>query len=106
MMIVYKAVNRYYVMSKPLGGRGKVAPYQTTHIRVPIPIKAEIEQMIERYRLSIVDDIETQEDEILSLEDAKNLAKKLLRSKTAKVDTITKLLTGIYKIEVSKTDLE
>lgn len=37
-------------MNKPVGGRGKKAPYQTTHLRVPIPVAKEIEAIIADYR--------------------------------------------------------
>lgn len=35
---------------KPVGGRGKTAPYISTHVRVPIPVKHIVELVIERYR--------------------------------------------------------
>jgi hypothetical protein len=38
-----------------LGGRGKVAPYQTTHLRVPLPLKSKIEALIDDYRAVVVD---------------------------------------------------
>jgi hypothetical protein len=37
-------------MSKPLGGRGKKAPYETTHVRVPVDLKPQIEEIIDSYR--------------------------------------------------------
>lgn len=37
-------------MNKPVGGRGKKAPYETTHIRVPVDLKPQIEQIIDKYR--------------------------------------------------------
>lgn len=36
-------------MSKLVGGRGKKAPYETTHVRVPVPIKSEVERLIEKF---------------------------------------------------------
>jgi hypothetical protein len=93
-------------MSKPIGGRGKKAPYETTHMRVPVTLKPQIESIIEIYRLSVIDGIESHSPDLLSLKDAIELSKKLLRSKTAKTDTIVKLLTGIYGGEVTKQDLE
>jgi hypothetical protein len=48
-------------MEKPKGGRGKKAPYQTTHIRVPLPLKAEIEKLIEDYRRSLENDVESED---------------------------------------------
>lgn len=41
-------------MVKPLGGRGQKAPYQTTQMRVPLPLKPQFEAEIERYRTSVL----------------------------------------------------
>lgn len=100
-----KDVNRFKTMTKPMGGRGKRAPYETTHMRVPLPLKSQIEQLIEDYRLSVLEGIESQPSELTPIEEALTIAQKLLRSKTAKNDTVAKLLTSIYKTEVSKEDL-
>jgi hypothetical protein len=93
-------------MSKPVGGRGKQAPYGTTHLRVPIPIKDKLEAIIEDYRRSVVDGVESEPSTILPLEQAKELAVRLLRSKSAKLSTVLKLLTGIYGEEVNEDDLK
>jgi hypothetical protein len=37
-------------MSKPVGGRGLKAPYITTHVRTPEPVKAEVEKIIDDFR--------------------------------------------------------
>jgi hypothetical protein len=93
-------------MNKPLGGRGKKAPYETTHLRIPVPIKADIEKLIDNYRLSVIDGIETHDNGLLSVEDAKLLTRKLIKAKTSKIDTLTKLLTSIYGVEITKDELE
>ena len=92
-------------MNKPLGGRGKKAPYETTHLRIPVPIKADIEKLIDNYRLSVIDGIETHDNGLMSVEDAKLLTRKLIKSKTSKIDTLIKLLTSIYGVEISKDEL-
>ncbi len=43
-----------YSMPKPKGGRGKIAPYRTTHLRVPEPIKDQIQSIIDDYRESLL----------------------------------------------------
>lgn len=91
-------------MNKPVGGRGKVAPYQTTHIRVPLPIKDRVQELIENYRQSLDGEVSSQDDR-MTVEKAKKLAIKLLRSKTSKAETVAKLLTSIYGTEISKDDL-
>ena len=92
-------------MNKPLGGRGKKAPYETTHLRIPLPIKTDIEKLIENYRLSVIDGIETHDNGLMSVEDAKLLTRKLIKSKTSKIDTLIKLLTSIYGVEITKDEL-
>lgn len=93
-------------MNKPLGGRGKKAPYETTHLRIPLPIKADIEKLIENYRLSVIDGIESEDNGLMSVEDAKLLTRKLIKAKTSKIDTLAKLLTSIYRMEITKDELE
>lgn len=39
-------------MSKPKGGRGKKAPYETTVIRVPNPVLEQVEAICDAYRKS------------------------------------------------------
>jgi hypothetical protein len=35
---------------KPKGGRGQRAPYKTTHLRVPEPIKDDLQRLIDQWR--------------------------------------------------------
>jgi hypothetical protein len=37
-------------MSKPVGGRGHKAPYETTIVRIPIDVKPQIDEIVERFR--------------------------------------------------------
>jgi hypothetical protein len=37
-------------MANPVGGRGHKAPYATTHVRVPEPVKREVEWLIADYK--------------------------------------------------------
>jgi len=39
-------------MSKPVGGRGHKAPYQTMTVRIPIDVKEQVEEIVERFRSS------------------------------------------------------
>lgn len=41
-------------MVKPVGGRGHKAPYKTVQMRVPLPLKAQFESEIERYRNAVL----------------------------------------------------
>lgn len=118
-------------MDKPKGGRGIRAPYESTHVRVPVPIKDRVEELIEQYRtggLKLADEL-TREDHRLaneyrqklltgnvqqvnnshnsltSIDEAVEVAKKILRSKRSKASSIAKLLTTIYNVEITESDL-
>ena len=41
------------------GGRGITAPYQTTHCRVPIPLKEVIDKLVNEYKQLVVEEIST-----------------------------------------------
>jgi hypothetical protein len=84
-------------MSKPKGGRGIKAPYETTHIRVPTPIKAEVERLIEQFRTG--GDSQT-ENPLTTLEDALSIAKGILIQKKSARISMQKLLTAIYGQDV------
>ena len=36
--------------NKQIGGRGKKAPYKTTHVRIPVDLKPQVELLIEEFR--------------------------------------------------------
>jgi hypothetical protein len=142
-------------MTKPVGGRGNKAPYESTHVRVPLPIKKEVQALIDEFResqskqavkpltaLEENDDDEDEDDEdnsdpsdletirgqadmiqryafeihslkrelqdlnsLTSLDEAKELARSILRSKKSAPQSLAKLLTSIYQIEVTVENL-
>lgn len=59
-------------MVKPVGGRGNKAPYESTHVRVPVPIKSQVQALIDEFRegqnqqptkaLTTLDDEEEEEE--------------------------------------------
>jgi hypothetical protein len=59
-------------MSNPgKGGRGKVAPYATTHYRIPEPIKLTVERFASMYRILVgAEDLEASENLIKSVNNA------------------------------------
>ncbi len=86
---------------KPKGGRGKIAPYQTTTIRIPLPLKPDIERLVEDYRLSVLSPIlgaiAKNQDTPIPLEEAIIKAIEILGDKKAsKKTTVKKLLEAIY----------
>lgn len=67
---------------KPKGGRGIKAPYETTHVRVPVPIKAEVEAMVENYKKGVIIDEEIMTNSTYEeREKAIELAREILISK-------------------------
>jgi hypothetical protein len=105
-------------MVKPVGGRGHTAPYETTHVRVPVPIKDKVEQLIEDYRKSILtgdasidsdrsEQSEEQETGSLSIEfnESLEIAKHILSLKKSSKVSLAKLLSRLYKVEVKPEDL-
>lgn len=103
-------------MSKPKGGRGIKAPYQTTHVRVPVSLKPCIDGIIEDYRNAVMKDkldpnleIEAVSYPVQSwlppLEEAKQLIKDILRQKKSARQSIAKLLTSLYSVDIDPKDL-
>jgi len=84
-------------MSKPVGGRGNKAPYETTHVRVPVPIKPEIERLIEEFREG---KSQRQENSLMPLEDAVTTARDILKQKKSARVSVEKMLTAIYGQDV------
>jgi hypothetical protein len=134
---------------KPLGGRGKKAPYQTMQMRVPIPLKPKLEELIADYREKVLlgddqpelDDDSSDEDDtdpsseetiksqaemiqayaseihflkhkldqlnlLTGLEEAKESARTILRAKKSATQSVVKLLTSIYQVEITTDDLK
>jgi len=72
-------------MTIPKGGRGKKAPYETTQMRVPVPIKDQVNSLIAKFRGEVLDDnnlIEPVNNTHLSLE-LKSLQSEIQNLKTA-----------------------
>jgi ribosomal 50S subunit-associated protein YjgA (DUF615 family) len=139
-----------------VGGRGNKAPYESTHVRVPLPIKADVQALIDEFRerqtgqpkkpltsLEVEEEEETEEEEdsyepsdletiksqaetirryaveihalkrdldnlnlLTSLEDAKQTAKTILKAKKSATQSVIKLLTSIYQVEITTDDLK
>lgn len=82
-------------MSVNKGGRGVKAPYETTHVRVPVPIKDKVQQIIDDYK----NGISSNDDELVDYQQALDLAKQILSQKKSAKISLQKLLTGIYSKE-------
>jgi hypothetical protein len=81
-------------MDKPKGGRGVKAPYETTHIRVPVPLKDEVDALVSRYR----EQGDSQGNQsVLSVDEAIDQGRNILKQKKSAKISIEKLLTAIYR---------
>lgn len=80
-------------MPKPVGGRGQKAPYETTHVRVPVPIKPDVERLIDQFKEGSSRETE---NSLTSIDDAVAIAKGVLLSKKSARVSMQKLLTAIY----------
>lgn len=89
------------------GGRGKTAPYETTHVRVPLPLKEVIQAVVDNYRwtqhIPSIDDLKQKEvkEEPCYEDVAIEIAKQILKSKKSAKASMEKLLTGIYSKEIT-----
>jgi CII-binding regulator of phage lambda lysogenization HflD len=118
-------------MNKNLGGRGKKSPYESTHVRVPLPIKDRVDELKELYITGALDHhdqllkddyhkarmyenmltglenkVDPSQNLLPSLDDALNQAKSLLKQKKNARETVAKLLTGLYGKHISIEDLK
>lgn len=117
-------------MDKNLGGRGKKAPYETTHVRVPVPIKDRVEHLKELYINGWLDQYDNEikenqelsdeyrdfltgkvthvlpeENKLVDLDKALSETRNILKSKQSAKKSMLKLLTALYGIQVSEDDL-
>lgn len=73
--------------------------------RIPVELENQIDTMIEQYRSKVIDGVGPDTDKPLSLSDAIELSKKLLKAKKSKLDTVYKLVTSIYGVDIDKQEL-
>jgi hypothetical protein len=96
-VILLKLLTGYFFMPKPAGGRGRKAPYESTHVRVPEPIKLEVQRLIERFHDNYSD---TSTNLVTSLPEAVVAAKGILAQKKSARVSLEKLLTALYRSEI------
>lgn len=96
-IILSKLLTGYVDMSRPVGGRGIKATYSTTHVRVPEPIKADVQRVIDRFH----DNYSEQSTNLVTtLAEATIAAKGILAQKKSARVSLEKLLTALYKTQV------
>lgn len=86
------------------GGAGVKAPYETTHVRIPAPIKEQVEQLSKAYKERVLQGEEQatlpDDDQLMSFDEAVELSRKILRRKKSAKVSLESLLTSLYKREV------
>jgi len=75
-------------MSSPVGGRGHKAPYLTTHVRVPEPVKPEVERLISDYKAGNL-------GVYVSRHDLTSICKDIMRQKKSARQSLNNLLTAL-----------
>jgi hypothetical protein len=93
-------------MATNKGGRGLKAPYETTHVRVPVPIKDKVQQLIDDYKNNqdtqqVNQQYDQQDNNLIDFDKAVELARQVLKQKKSARVSLQNLLTGIYGKEVS-----
>lgn len=74
------------------GGRGVKAPYESTHVRVPVPIKDRVEVLCKAFKDGRLDD----ENSFPTLDESVETARKILKQKKSARISLESLLTSIY----------
>jgi hypothetical protein len=108
--MVVKLVNGVMAMAVYRGGRGNRVPYDTQLMRVPVPLKDEIQQFIDSYRVSVSEGFTDTPGETpdlkasspkprLSREEAIEKAKQIVTHKKSARISMNRLLTAIYQEE-------
>jgi phage tail tape-measure protein len=80
------------------GGRGVKAPYESTHVRIPLPIKDRVEELSKAYKDGTLDELESK---LLPLEEAIESARNILKQKKSARVSMENLLKVIYGEDVS-----
>jgi hypothetical protein len=79
-------------MPKYVGGRGIKAPYQTTHCRIPEPIKPLVEKLSADYKATL----DVPKIPLSKIEAEKIVEELLINKRMSKKVALEKLLTAIY----------
>jgi hypothetical protein len=92
--------------NKPVGGRGKKAPYSTTILRVPDPLVEQFQKDIDSYREAIINGTIDEQIPVTSIkrnspltinkEDIIKFAQGILKQKKSARVSLTKLLQVLY----------
>lgn len=93
-MIDTKPVNEFMNMAVWKGGRGVKAPWTTTHVRIPEPIKVRVEAMSQAFK-------DGELNEPIAYDEALEVAQAILKKKKSARVSMESLLTAIYGKEIT-----
>jgi len=85
-------------MSVWRGGRGVKAPYESTHVRIPLPIKDKVEALSQAYKDGTLDQLESK---FMNFDDAVESARNILKKKKSARVSLESLLKDIYGQDVN-----
>ena len=93
---------------KPKGGRGKIAPYETVTVRIPLPIKGDVEKMANDYRESALQPViheikkmESKKSDFMPLNEAISHAQSIMKGKKSARVSLEKMLQVLYGEQIS-----
>lgn len=84
-------------MSKPKGGRGKRAPYETTVVRVPDPVLEQVEAICDAYRNG---EVLSEEKPVTDFEAIRDQIDEWRKSAKVGKEKLKNLLQLIYGVDV------
>jgi hypothetical protein len=88
-------------MQKPKGGRGVKAPYDSTHVRIPSPLKTRVE-VLKRMYFDGIPDYEYMPD----IKEAMIESKKIVDSCSSSLEVAEKILEFVYGCHVSLEEVD
>jgi hypothetical protein len=79
------------------GGRGVKAPYETTHVRIPVAIKKQVEELSKAFKDNTIGQL----PQFTNLDEATEIARQILKQKKSARASLKSLLTSLYKQNIS-----
>lgn len=78
------------------GGRGHKAPYETTHVRIPLPIKDRVEALSNAFKNGEI----LQTDNSLTQDKIVEIAQKIISQKKSSRVSLEKFIKEVFELEV------
>ena len=91
-------------MTKYVGGRGKKAPYKSTHVRIPEPLKDKVEQLKQEF-LNNEAEQSVDNASLPDIEAATEYARSVIKMRKNAKYSVVKLLNLIYNSNLTEKDI-